>query len=73
METKARVVGMGHPSKYFALPVVSFGNEAAVTLNRARRDNPHNRKKASTIESMGVLIPRTYASTDGATPNETFY
>jgi hypothetical protein len=69
--TNARVVGMGNPSKYLALPDASFGNEAAVTLNRARRESPERKKNARISESTVVRRPSVYASTDGATPNET--
>jgi hypothetical protein len=70
MVTNARVVGMGKPSKYFALPVGSLGREAAVTLKRARRERPQRRKKERMRVSRGVRRPRVYARTEGATPKE---
>lgn len=65
-------MGIGKPSKYFALPVLSFGNEAAVTLNLASRDTPERRKNERMRVSTVVRRPSTYATTDGATPNETY-
>jgi len=70
--TNPRVVGIGNPSKYFALPVLSLGSEAAVTLNRARRESPERRKKARINVSTVVRRPRVYAATEGATPNDTW-
>lgn len=46
MDAMERVVGMGVPSKYFDLPLLSFGRTATVTLNRARRVRPQRTKKA---------------------------
>jgi hypothetical protein len=70
--TRLNVVGIGKPSKYFALPVESFGSEAAVTLKRARRERPHRRKKERISVSRVVRRPRVYARTEGATPKETY-
>ena len=72
MVTSPSVVGIGNPSKYFALPVASLGNEAAVTLKRASRDNPERRKKPRISVSTVVRRPRTYANAEGATPNDTY-
>lgn len=44
-ETIESVVGIGVPSKYFDLPLLSLGRTATVTLNRANRVNPHRTKK----------------------------
>jgi len=70
MESRARVVGIGNPSKNFAFPDGSLGREEAVTLKRARRERPERRKKARIRQSKGVLSPRVYAIAHGATPNE---
>ena len=69
--TSPSVVGMGSPSKYLDLPDMSLGNDAAVTLNLARRDNPESKKNARIKVSTVVLIPKVYAKTEGATPNDT--
>ena len=42
--TSTTLVGMGVPSKYFTLPVVSSASAVAVALNRARRLTPHTQK-----------------------------
>ena len=66
------VVGIGNPSKYFALPAESLGSEAAVTLKRANLERPERRKKERMNVSTVVRRPRVNASTDGATPNDTY-
>lgn len=71
-ETMARVVGMGVPSKYFDLPLLSFGKTATVTLNRARRVNPQRTKKARKRWSSDVRIPRAKAAAAGARPKEIY-
>ena len=70
MASRARVVGIGNPSKNFAFPDASLGRDEAVTLKRARRERPERRKKARIRESRRVLMPRLYAIAHGATPNE---
>jgi hypothetical protein len=70
--SRARVVGMGKPSKYLAFPLASLGRDAAVTLKRARRDNPESRKKERIRVSIGVRKPNVYAIAEGATPNDTY-
>ena len=69
-EAMERVVGMGVPSKYFDLPVLSLGRTATVTLNRASRVSPQRTKKASRRWSTVVRIPRANAAAAGARPNE---
>ena len=71
--TNTRLVGIGNPSKYLAFPVTSLGSEPVVTLKRANRQRPARRKKDRIKVSIVVLRPRTYAITDGATPNEIYY
>jgi len=63
---------MGKPSKYLAFPLASLGRDAAVTLKRARRDNPESRKKERIRVSIGVRKPNVYAIAEGATPNDTY-
>lgn len=65
-----RVVGIGVPSKYLDLPVLSLGKTATVTLNRASLVRPQRTKKARIKWSTGVRIPRAKAAAAGETPNE---
>lgn len=69
-ETIPNEVGMGVPSKYRLLPVLSFGNEETVTLNRARRVRPQRTKKDRRRVSSGVRRPSANEQTAGATPND---
>lgn len=69
-ETSAKVVGIGVPSKYCALPLASLGIVAAVTLNRARRVSPQRMKNPRHRWSAGVRMPMANAITAGETPNE---
>lgn len=66
-----RVVGMGVPSKYFALPVASLGTLATETLKRARRERPQRTKKVRRRWSTGVRSPMAKATAAGETPKET--
>lgn len=68
--TRNRDDGMGRPSMYFDLPVLSLGTSATVALNRARRAIPAQMKMVRRSVSTGVLIPTQKANTAGATPNE---
>lgn len=68
---RARVEGMGRPSKYFDLPVGSAGMRATVALKRARRARPQERKRRRARVSSGVRRPRVNARTAGAIPKET--
>ena len=65
-----RVVGMGVPSKYLDLPVLSLGSTATVTLNRASRVRPQRTKKLRKTWSSEVRIPRANAAAAGARPKE---
>jgi hypothetical protein len=64
------VVGIGVPSKYFALPVSSCGTLATETLKRARRVRPQSTKKVRMRESAAVLKPRAKAAAAGERPKE---
>ena len=64
------VVGIGVPSKYFDLPVLSLGSTATVTLNRAKRVNPQSTKKVRSKWSAGVRAPSANAAAAGARPKE---
>ena len=70
--TIASVVGIGVPSKYLLFPVASFGTEATVTLNLARRERPQRTKKVRITVSSCVRKPMEKAQTAGATPNEIY-
>ena len=69
-DTMPKEVGIGVPSKYLLLPVLSLGREETVTLKRARRVSPQRTKKERNKVSSGVRRPRAKAHTAGATPNE---
>ena len=69
-DTIANDVGIGVPSKYLLLPVLSFGREETVTLKRARRVRPQRTKKERRRVSRGVRRPRANAQTAGAKPKE---
>ncbi|KAI4290211.1 MAG: hypothetical protein L6R35_000500, partial [Caloplaca aegaea] len=64
------LLGIGVPSKYLDLPVLSLGREETVTLKRARRVRPQRTKKARRRLSSGVRRPRAKAAEAGATPKE---
>lgn len=68
--TKLRVVGIGVPSKNWDFPVLSLGNVATVTLNRASRVKPQSTNIVSRTWSAGVRIPIANAAAAGATPKE---
>lgn len=68
----ASVVGIGVPSKYLDLPVLSLGSTDAVTLNRASRATPQRTKKARRRWSTQLRTPKANATDAGATPNETW-
>ncbi|KAL9010767.1 MAG: hypothetical protein Q9173_004334 [Seirophora scorigena] len=68
--TMPRLLGMGVPSKYLDLPVLSLGREETVTLKRARRVRPQRTKKARRRVSSGVRRPSAKAAEAGATPKE---
>lgn len=70
--SRANVVGMGVPSKNFALPVASLGIVEAVTLNRARRVSPQRMKNPRQRWSAAVRMPMANATTAGETPNEIY-
>ena len=55
--SRQSVVGIGNPSKYLILPLLSLGSDAAVTLNRARRESPERRKNARMKVSSVVRKP----------------
>lgn len=61
---------MGKPSKNLAFPAESFGTDATVALNRARRASPQQMKPVKATVSRYVRSPTTNASKAGATPNE---
>ena len=69
-DTMPKEVGIGVPSKYLLLPVLSFGREDTVTLKRARRVSPQRTKKERNKVSSGVRSPRAKAQAAGATPKE---
>ena len=69
--TMLRLVGAGKPSKYFDLPVASFGKEDTVTLKRARRVKAQRTKNERKRVSSVVRRPRAKAEAAGATPKET--
>ena len=69
-DTMPKEVGIGVPSKYLLLPVLSFGREETVTLKRARRVSPQRTKKERNRVSSGVRRPRAKAHAAGATPKE---
>ena len=71
METRPSEDGIGSPSKYLILPVVSAGMSAQVALNRARRARPQATKSERRMVSIGVRRPRVKATNAGPTPNET--
>ena len=66
------VVGIGVPSKYFDLPVLSLGSTATVTLKRANRVRPQRTKNESRRWSTGVRTPSAKAAAAGAIPKEIF-
>lgn len=72
MATRARLVGVGRPSKYFDLPVASFGTIATVALKRARRARPQQMKQVRMTVSNHVRKPTANASTAGATQKEIY-
>ena len=72
MATRTRLVGVGRPSKYFDLPLPSFGMIAAVALKRARRARPQQVKQARMTVSNHVRKPIANASTAGATQKEIY-
>lgn len=63
-------VGVGRPSKYFALPEASWGTLPAVTLKRARRRRPHRAKEVRKNWSSGVRRPIARAAAAGETQKE---
>ena len=65
-------VGIGVPSKYLDLPVLSFGRAETVTLKRASRVRPHSTKKVSRIWSAGVRRPRAKAAAAGDAPKDSW-
>src|SRR3569833_193329 len=69
-ESRPKLVGMGVPSKYAALPVLSFGMTVVVTLNRARRVRPQSTKMERHRWSTPVRMPMQKATTAGERPNE---
>ena len=68
--TKARELGIGRPSKYCDLPVLSFGRRATVALNRARRAIPQQMKEVRTKMSAVLRSPIAKPRKAGATPKE---
>lgn len=66
-----RLVGIGRPWKYAALPVESFGTLAVVTLKHASRASPARTKPVRSSWSSGVRIPIANAQAAGETPKET--
>lgn len=66
------VVGIGVPSKYLLLPLVSLGSDCTVTLKRARRESPQSTKKVSRMVSRNVRNPSAKAQAAGAIPNEIY-
>jgi hypothetical protein len=72
MPTRTSVEGVGSPSKYFDLPVASFGMSATVALKRARRARAQQVKQVSMTVSSHVRRPTANASTAGATPKEIY-
>src|SRR2546423_7986155 len=71
LDTDRQANGIGVPSKYLDLPVLSFGSMATVTLNLAKRVRPHRTKNVRKRESMVVRKPMANAAAAGETPNET--
>lgn len=63
-------MGIGVPSKYFDLPVLSLGRAETVTLKRASRRSPHITKNVRNRWSRAVRIPIANAAAAGAAPNE---
>lgn len=72
MLTRARLVGVGSPSKYFDFPVASLGTSATVALKRARRARPQQMKQVRMTVSNHVCRPTANASTAGATQKEIY-
>lgn len=65
-----KLVGIGKPSKYAALPLESFGTLPVVTLNRAKRASPETTNPVRMSWSSGVRMPIAKAQLAGATPND---
>lgn len=65
-----KLVGIGSPSKYLALPLASLGTLPVVTLKRANRARPERTKQVRKSWSSGVRMPEANAHIDGATPKE---
>jgi len=68
--TMLKLVGIGKPSKYAALPLLSFGTLPVVTLKRANRASPARTNTVRKSWSSGVLRPRANAAAPGATPKD---
>lgn len=65
-----KLVGIGRPSKYFALPLASLGTFPVVTLKRANLARPARTKQVRRSWSRGVRKPTAKAHIAGATPKE---
>ena len=71
VDTDRQANGIGVPSKYFDLPVLSFGSMATVTLNLAKRVRPQRTKNVRKRESIVVRKPTANAAAAGEMPKET--
>lgn len=69
-ETKHNEDGIGRPSKYCDLPVLSFGTRATVALNLASLANPQQIKVVRAKISSVDRHPIVNARKAGATPKE---
>jgi hypothetical protein len=65
-------VGIGVPSKYLDLPLLSLGRTATVTLNRARRVRPQRTKNVRKTWSREERMPRAKAAAAGASPKDIY-
>ena len=65
-----KLVGIGSPSKYLALPLASLGTLPVVTLKRARRARPERTNQVRKSWSRPVRMPAAKAHMEGATPKE---
>lgn len=68
--TSTSELGIGRPSKYCDLPVLSFGMRATVALKRARRAIPQQMKAVRAMMSAVLRSPIANPRKAGATPNE---
>lgn len=68
--TRTSELGIGSPSKYADLPVLSLGMSATVALKRARRAIPQQMKAVRAMMSAVLRSPIAKPRNAGATPKE---